>query len=84
MCPIDRAAFAKVTGVSLVFVIGLVVLFSLGIVGLSMARGRGAPADGTVAARGGRHAGAVVAGICFVLCAAAVLYGFHLIVPQFH
>ncbi|WP_327232719.1 hypothetical protein OG349_00990 [Streptomyces sp. NBC_01317] len=50
------------------------------------------PPGGGSTAYGGRRAGAsrpgapavAVAGLCFLACAAAVLYGLYLIVPQFH
>ena len=79
---IDWTALGKVAGVSLVFGVAVVVLFSLGIVGLSMARGDEAPADTprrTVGWPGRSWPGS--ASCC---CAAAVLYGLYLIVPQFH
>jgi hypothetical protein len=82
---IDWAAFWKVAGVSLVFGLGLVILFSLGVVGLSMAKGKvDESSEGGIAVRGGRGVGSVLAGTCFVLCAAAVLYGLYLEIPQFH
>jgi hypothetical protein len=82
---IDWGAFWKVAGVSLVFGLGLVVLFSLGVVGLSMARGKTRDDDpDSAVVRGGRGVGSVLAGTCFVLCAAAVLYGLYLEIPQFH
>ncbi|MCW2874065.1 hypothetical protein [Actinacidiphila oryziradicis] len=62
---IDWQALGAVFGVSLVMTVGLVGLFSLGIVGLSK--------EGAVLARTGACA-------CFALCAAAVAYGIFLIV----
>ena len=78
---IDWAALGKVAGVSLAFGLAVVVLFSVGVVGLSMAKGKISD-DGTAVA--GRGVGSVLAGTCFVVCGAAVLYGLWLIVPQFH
>ncbi|WP_327237201.1 hypothetical protein OG349_27890 [Streptomyces sp. NBC_01317] len=75
---IDWAALGSVFGVSLVSTIGLVGLFTLGIVALakqeSAASESGGSAGGSVAlARTGAYA-------CFALCAAAVAYGIYLIV----
>ncbi|MEU7136939.1 hypothetical protein [Streptomyces sp. NPDC046261] len=76
---IDWAALGQVFGVSLVVTIGLVAVFTLGIVGTSRKPGSAtatatAPAAGpTVLARSGAYA-------CFALCAAAVGYGIYLIV----
>ncbi|SHG21610.1 hypothetical protein SAMN05443575_1704 [Jatrophihabitans endophyticus] len=90
---IDWAALGKVAGVSLLFGLAVVVLFSVGIVGLSMARGHDVieaphdPAGAPVAALGAQNrrvVGSALAGVCFVACGAAVLYGLYLIVPQFH
>ncbi|MBR7675770.1 hypothetical protein ACWGJ2_28065 [Streptomyces sp. NPDC054796] len=67
---IDWAALGQVFGVSLVATVGLVGVFTLGIVGSSArkADGTGAPA----LARTGAYA-------CFALCAAAVAFGIYLI-----
>jgi hypothetical protein len=80
---IDWTALGKVAGVSLIFGVAVVVLFSLGIVGLSMARGNDT-GEGPVSAGNSRVAGSLLAGVCFVVCAGAVLYGLYLIIPQFH
>jgi hypothetical protein len=57
---------------------GLVVVFTIGILGLSRAE--------TVRADNGRTdpVGYGIAGLAFLVCAAAVLYGIYLLVPQFH
>jgi hypothetical protein len=95
---IDWAALGKVAGASFVFGVAIVVLFSIGIVGLSWMRGgigsddepaTLASIDGGAsavhgAASGGRTLGAGLAGLCFAICAAAVLYGLWIIIPQFH
>ncbi|MFW6689647.1 hypothetical protein [Streptomyces sp. MAR4 CNX-425] len=77
---IDWAALGEVFGVSLVMTVGLVGLFTAGIVGLSPKPGPGG-ADGSAAAETAptplARAGAYV---CFTLCAAAVAYGIYLIV----
>ncbi|WP_328539475.1 hypothetical protein [Streptomyces sp. NBC_00344] len=74
---IDWAALGTVFGVSLVSTVGLVGLFTLGVVALA---GRSAPEGAAhtasrpaVAARSGAY-------LCFALCAAAVAYGIYLIV----
>lgn len=94
---IDWAALGKVAGVSFVFGVAIVVLFSVGIVGVSwMHGGRSndqpptsslAALDGGAAvlpAEGSRGLGAAIAGLCFAICAAAVVFGLWLIIPQFH
>ncbi|MDX2709012.1 hypothetical protein OG937_32370 [Streptomyces sp. NBC_00510] len=76
---IDWAALGSVFGVSLAVTIGLVGLFTLGIVGLSKQgaatgeAGGGSAAGSTALARSGAY-------LCFALCAAAVAYGIFLIV----
>ncbi|MFI1764757.1 hypothetical protein ACH41H_22265 [Streptomyces sp. NPDC020800] len=72
---IDWAALGSVFGVSLVFAVGLVALFTLGVNGLSRRE--------KAAAQGGSAALAVTgAYVCFAACAAAVAYGFYLIVVK--
>ncbi|MER6049094.1 hypothetical protein K2224_25110 [Streptomyces sp. BHT-5-2] len=73
---IDWAALGQVFGVSLAVTVGIVGLFTVGIVGTS----RKPAADGQGAATApaaGARAGALAA---FALCAAAVGYGIYLIV----
>ncbi|MBF6046711.1 hypothetical protein GO001_15965 [Streptomyces sp. NRRL B-1677] len=72
---IDWAALGQVFGVSLVVTVGLVGIFTLGIMGTAPRTGGSADAAaGTGAlARSGAYA-------CFALCAAAVGYGIYLIV----
>lgn len=74
---IDWAALLKVAGVSFAFGVGIVAVFSVGLLGLSRVSGSDGQATGTPSGR-------ALAGSCFVLCAAAVLYGLWLIIPQFH
>ncbi|MFH8406355.1 hypothetical protein ACH4FX_16440 [Streptomyces sp. NPDC018019] len=74
---IDWAALGQVFGVTLVVTVGIVGLFTLGIVGTSRKprqEGEAVAADGPA---GAARAGAYV---CFALCAAAVAYGIYLIV----
>ncbi|HEY3477874.1 MAG TPA: hypothetical protein VGL02_03155 [Streptomyces sp.] len=71
---IDWQALGTVLGVTLVATVGLVGLFTLGIVGLS----KSAPATGdgggaAVLARAGGY-------LCFAACAAAVSWGIYLII----
>lgn len=79
---IDWAALLRVAAVSFAFGVGIVAVFSLGLLSLS----EGAPDGGSdvAAVRAAGPGRRLVAGICFLLCAAAVLYGLWLIVPQFH
>ncbi|MGP4004722.1 hypothetical protein [Streptomyces sp. 8N706] len=80
---IDWAALGQVFGVSLAVTVGIVCLFTLGIVGLSR-RPQTQP-DGTaaVAAAGAPAPTALArtgAYVCFGLCLAAVSYGIYVIV----
>ncbi|WP_030021338.1 hypothetical protein [Streptomyces monomycini] len=77
---IDWAALGQVFGVTLFVTVGIVGLFTLGIVGTSRKpQQEGAPvtADGPAGSGGAARAGAYA---CFALCAAAVAYGIYLIV----
>ncbi|MFI7386379.1 hypothetical protein [Streptomyces sp. NPDC049813] len=74
---LDWTALGKVAVVSFGATVALVAVFALGVLGLSQvaaARERGAGAGVSLAQ----------AGVCFVACAAVVVYGIYLIVPQFH
>ncbi len=76
---IDWAALGQVFGVSLVVTVGLVGVFTLGIVGTS----RKTETAGATAATSTDGSGALArtgAYACFALCAAAVGYGIYLIV----
>lgn len=80
MISINWADLGKVAGVSLAFGAGLVIVFTLGVLGLTKAEAaREAPAGST-----GRASGLALAGLAFAGCAAAVLYGLYLVIPQFH
>jgi hypothetical protein len=74
---IDWDALVEVAAVSIGVAVGIVVIFTLGVLALShreadLDRGR----NGTVALTG--------ALLCFTACAAVVLYCIYLIVPQLH
>lgn len=72
---IDWAALGEVFGVSLVATVGLVGVFTLGIVGSSVGKAQasqGVAGGASVLARTGAYA-------CFALCAAAVAYGIYII-----
>ena len=74
---IDWASIGQVAVVSIGVAAGVVAVFTLGVVALSrreidIERGD----DGTLALTG--------AALCFAACAAVVLYGIYLIVPQLH
>lgn len=75
---INWGDLAKVAEVSLAFTVGIVVVFALGVLGLS--RVAAVRAGRTGSAPGGY----ALAGVAFAACAAAALYGIWLIVPQFH
>ncbi|MGW0332625.1 hypothetical protein ACWD0J_12255 [Streptomyces sp. NPDC003011] len=75
---LDWSALGEVTAVSIGVTVAVVVVFALGVLGL--ARFEGArEEDGTV-----HVVGLAQAGLCFTACAAVVVYGIWLIVPQFH
>lgn len=77
---IHWAGLIKVAEVSLAFGVGIVAVFSLGVLGLAKAESaRNAP-SGSAA----RTAGLAVAGAAFAVCAAALGYGLYLLVPQLH
>ncbi|MFE7118964.1 hypothetical protein ACFU99_26455 [Streptomyces sp. NPDC057654] len=69
---IDWAALGQVFGVSLVVTVGMVGVFTLGIVGTSRKPGEEGAGAGALA-RTGAYA-------CFAACAAVVAYGIYLIV----
>jgi hypothetical protein len=75
---IDWSALGEVAVVSLIFGVGLAVLFALGV--SAMARRAVAIDD----KRQPSFADTGVAALCFAGCLAAVLYGLYLIIPQFH
>ncbi|MFR0356563.1 hypothetical protein [Streptomyces sediminimaris] len=72
---IDWAALGSVFGVSLAVTVGLVVLFTLGIKGLS--RRERAAAEGNSAALA-----VTGAYVCFAACLTAVAYGIYLITAK--
>lgn len=80
---IDWIALVKVALVSLVFGLGIVTVYSLGILGLSSAAGHAEGHPGGLAGSG-RLPGLTVTLVCFAMCGAAVLFGLWLIIPQFH
>jgi len=96
---IDWVSLGKVAGVSFIFGVAIVVLFSVGIIGVSWMRGHDFPNADADAARAigdtdlrgqgsdvaaNQPLGATLAVLCFGLCAAAVGFGLWLIIPQFH
>ncbi|WP_030988406.1 hypothetical protein [Streptomyces sp. NRRL S-1813] len=74
---IDWAALGQVFGVTLVVTVGIVGLFTVGIVGTSRKPQQEGGAVALAVPAAGARAGAVAA---FALCAAAVTYGIYLIV----
>ena len=75
---LDWTALGQVTVVSIGVTVAVVVVFALGVLGLAQAEAAGE--------RDGRsHPLAVAqAGLCFLACAAVVVYGIYLIGPQVH
>jgi hypothetical protein len=75
---IDWSALGQVAVVSLLFGVGVAVLFAFGVTALSR---RAVAVDEK---RSVSPVDTAVAGLCFLACVAAVLYGLYLIIPQFH
>ncbi|MFE0251853.1 hypothetical protein [Streptomyces sp. NPDC059010] len=75
---LDWTALGQVAAVSLAVTVAVVAVFALGVLGLARHEGARAEGDGTSAF------GFAQAGLCFLACAAVVVYGICLIVPQFH
>jgi len=74
---IKWGSLGEVAVVSIGATIGVVVLFAFGV--------RALAERDTIRAEGGDGTfQQVSAGTCFAVCAAAVLYGLYLIIPQFH
>lgn len=71
---------AKVAEVGLAFGVGIAVVFTLGVLGLSRAESAREAPNGLSA----RSTGLALAGVAFAGCAAAVLYGLYLLIPRFH
>ncbi|MCC5479405.1 hypothetical protein ACFV2N_01290 [Streptomyces sp. NPDC059680] len=72
---IDWSALGSVFGTSLVFTVGLVALFTLGINGLARREKAAAQGNSATLAVTGAY-------VCFAACAAAVAYGIFLIVSK--
>ncbi|MFB6805532.1 hypothetical protein [Streptomyces sp. NPDC056387] len=70
---IDWAALGSVFGVSLSATVALVALFTMGLVGLSKHEAATEQGGTATLARSGAY-------VCFAVVAAAVVYGFYLIV----
>jgi hypothetical protein len=96
---IHWTSLGKVAGVSFVFGLAIIVVFSCGVVGVGWIRGHQPQHDAVEDASGlaaidsepdvaigaaRRSVGVALAATCFLFCAAAVAYGLYLIVPQFH
>ncbi len=77
---IQWSGLVQVAEVAFAFGVGVVIVFSLGVLGLAQVEKAGAAEASSRA----RTAGYTVAGAAFAVCAAAVLYGLYLIIPQFH
>ncbi|TSB15274.1 hypothetical protein [Streptomyces benahoarensis] len=73
---IDWAALGQVFGVTLVVTVGIVGLFTVGIVGTARPRQEGAAATAGAPSTGARIGGLAA----YAVCAAAVAYGLYLIV----
>ncbi|MFG5722646.1 MULTISPECIES: hypothetical protein [Streptomyces] len=73
---IDWSALTRVAAVSLGVTVAVVVVFTLGVLGLSRAADR-RTGPATTLAR-------AQAGLCFLACAVVVGYGIYLIVPRLH
>jgi hypothetical protein len=79
---INWTDLGKVAEVAGAFAIGIVVVFAVGVLGLSRwETSRQAATDSAATARPNPF-GAVLAGACFLACLAAAAFGIYLIVPQ--
>jgi hypothetical protein len=87
---IDFASIATVAGVGFVSAVGVVLLYTIGLRLLGVGQPVDAAGDHTQyadeSARSGKTPPTAMAGavVCFALCAAAVLFGIWLTIPQFH
>jgi hydrogenase-4 membrane subunit HyfE len=75
---IDWGSLGEVAVVSLIFGVGLAVLFAFGVTAMSRR---------AVAIEENKPPSVLdtgVAALCFAACLAAVFYGLYLIIPQFH
>ncbi|MCJ1715723.1 hypothetical protein [Curtobacterium sp. VKM Ac-2922] len=87
---IDFGAIGTVAGVGFVAAVGVVLLYTLGLRFLSTGQPADAGGERTQYSEetprsGTTPLGAMAAAVvCFALCAAAVLYGIWLTIPQFH
>jgi len=82
-------SLAEVSAVSLAVGIGIVVVFSVGVLAWSLRPENGDGVEaGAGTGAGGRSSLAmlstVAAGLCFLACVLIAAYGIYLIVPQFH
>ncbi|WP_405909796.1 MULTISPECIES: hypothetical protein [unclassified Streptomyces] len=75
---VDWSALGEIAAVSTGVTVGVVVVFALGVLGLARVESARDGAGGT------DTLGFAQAGLCFLACAAVVVYGIYLIVPQFH
>ncbi|MFG1910884.1 hypothetical protein [Kribbella sp. NPDC048928] len=75
---VNWGALGEVALVSLIFGVGLAVLFAFGVTAMSR---RAVAIDEK---RQPSFMDTGVAALCFAGCLAAVLYGLYLIIPQFH
>jgi uncharacterized protein with PQ loop repeat len=75
---LDWTALGQVTAVSIGATVAVVVVFALGVLGLARLEGARDQHGRTSAI------GLTQATLCFLACAAVVVYGILLIVPQFH
>lgn len=86
---IDWQSLIKVAVVAFAFGVGIVAVFSLGVLGLSSGSSSRKEVDGVVQLENSSGAlpagvGRTLAFVCFAGCAAAVCYGLWLMIPQFH
>ncbi|EFL34791.1 predicted protein [Streptomyces viridochromogenes DSM 40736] len=84
---LNWTALGEGTAVSVGATVAVVVVFTLGVLGLARSGGARTAEGGTSAPerRGDTHAlGLAQAVLCFLGCAAVVAYGIYLIVPRFH
>lgn len=87
---IDFSAIGIVAGVGFVAAVGVVLVYALGLRLLGTGQPVDAGGDHTQYAEETKRSGRTppvalaAAGLCFAVCAAAVLYGIWMTIPQFH
>jgi hypothetical protein len=81
---IKWSSLGEVAVVSLAVGVGIVVIFAVGVLAWSLSQRATAEDGAAEQAAGNTTMLTAAAGLCFLACAAIIVYGIYLIVPQFH